>query len=99
MELSWELYKDWLWNREPSETDRRRARPRNYLEAREHTSAVAFVKGIRRFAREELEAALPANRHQASQELIESSHQLIEEKRRLTAKTKNTLAFLAAPES
>ena len=81
-----------LWN-QPPETDTHRSRPRNWLEEREHNSAMAFVKGSREFARELIESQLSGNSREASHQLIERSRQLLAESHRLIVATRNTLVF------
>jgi|SRR5262245_7562112 len=96
MEPSRDLYQEWLWNQSPPETDAHRSRSRNYVEAREHDSATAFVEGRLWFGRREFKRALTTSRHKASKELIESSRRRIQESRRLVVEAKNTLAFARA---
>jgi hypothetical protein len=92
MQLNRNSYQEQLWNQSP-ETDAHRSRPRNVVEAREHNSAIAFVKGPREFARELMESQLSDNSCEASRQLIESSRQLLAQSRRLIVATRNTLVF------
>ncbi|SRR6266542_3900600 len=92
MQLNRNSYQEQLWNQLP-ETDAHRSRPRNWLEAREHNSAMAFVKGSREFSRELMKSQLSGNSREASRQLIERSRQLLAESRRLIVATRNTLIF------
>jgi len=92
MQLDRNSSQDQLWNQSP-ETDTHRSRPRNWLEEREHNSAMAFVKGSRELARELMESQLSGNSRETSHQLIESSRQLLAESRRLIVATRNTLVF------
>jgi hypothetical protein len=92
MQLNRNSSQEQLWNQSP-ETDAHRSRPRNWLEAREHNSAVAFVKGSREFARELMESQLSGNSRETSHQLIERSRQLLAESQRLIVATRNTLIF------
>jgi hypothetical protein len=96
MQIARNSYRQQLWDQSP-ETDTRRARARNLLEVREHNSAAAFVKGSRVFAKELLRGQLSPNSREASRQLIERSHKLLAESRRLIMETKNTLAFALVP--
>jgi hypothetical protein len=90
MQLS--RYQQQLWDGSP-ETDARRAEPHSLFEAREHDSALAFVKGSNVFAKELLKSQLSTNSREASLQLIERSRKLLADSRRLIVETKNTLAF------
>jgi hypothetical protein len=92
MQLNRNSSQEQLWN-QPPETDTHRSRPRNWLEAREHNSAIAFVKGSREFARELMESQLSGNSRETSHQLIERSRQLLAESHRLIVATRNTLIF------
>jgi len=92
MQLDRNSSQDQLWNQSP-ETDAHRSRPRNWLEEREHNSAMAFVKGSRELARELMESQLSGNSRETSHQLIQSSRQLLAESRRLIVATRNTLVF------
>ena len=92
MQLNRNSSQEQLWNQSP-ETDTHRSRPRNWLEEREHKSAMAFVKGSREFARELMESQLSGNSREASHQLIERSRQLLAESHRLIVATRNTLVF------
>ena len=92
MQLNRNSSQEQLWNQSP-ETDTHRSRPRNWLEEREHNSAMAFVKGSGEFAKELIESQLSGNSREASHQLIERSRQLLAESHRLIVATRNTLVF------
>ena len=92
MQLNRNSWQDKLWNQSP-ETDAHRSQPRNWLEEREHNSAMAFVKGSRAFARELMESQLSDDSREASRQLIENSRELLAQSRRLIIATRNTLVF------
>jgi len=79
-----------LWNQSVSDA----YRPlRTVLERREHTSAMAMVKGERWFANLLLEFQGFPNHRTASVALMQRSRQLIAETRSRITTTMNTLAF------
>jgi hypothetical protein len=92
MQLNRNSYQEQAWNQSP-ETDAHRSRPRNFLEAREHNSAIAFVKGSSAVAREMMKSQLSGDSREASRQLIESSRELLAQSRRLIVATRNTLVF------
>jgi len=74
-------------------SDAYRPSKRTVLERREHTSAMAVVKGQRWFANLLLKFQAFPNRRSASAALIKRSRQLVAETRSRITTTTNTLAF------
>jgi len=77
--------------------DTRNPEQRSVIDRREHSAAMAFVRGSKWYARQLLEFQTSPNRRLTCQALIESSHRLLEESRRAILRTKNILAFSRSP--
>jgi hypothetical protein len=92
MQLSRNLSKQQLWS-QPATTDAYPVHPRNVMEAREHSSVEALLRGPRAVAKEQLRLHLSADTLEASRQLIESSRRLLEASQRLIVKAENSLVF------
>jgi hypothetical protein len=79
-------------------TDKASRGKRTVLEKREHSSATAFMRGPRWYAKRLLDFQTFPNRRLACKALVQQSRRLIDDSRLTIVKSKNILAFSRRPQ-